>query len=119
MNRGFGRIMVLSALVAALCVGGTVMGKEQNGRTRENERYALLEETFRERTKKILEEQGFYNSGVTITWTREDGGVRSYRVEIHHHGINGLGSGERDKLTESLQWEEFCRDVECFTIVYT
>lgn len=119
MNRGFGMTVAFLALAAVLCVCGTVAGKERKDYKRENERYALLEETFRERTREILEKQGFYNSGVTLTWTREGGGARSYRVEIHHRRIESLGPGERERLTESLQWEDFCRDVECLTIVYT
>lgn len=119
MNRGFGMITVCLVLTVALCLGGTVMSKERHDYTQENERYARLEDAFRERTKKILEEQGFCDSGVTLTWTREGGGVRSYRVEVHHRRIGSLKGDERERLTESLRWENFCREVESFIIVYT
>lgn len=119
MNRGFGMITVLLVLAAALCAGGTAFSKERSGCTQENERYALLEDTFLERTKKILEEQGFHNSGVTLTWTRQGGGARSYQVKIHHRRIDSLDDDERERLSKSLQWENFCREVESVIIVYT
>lgn len=119
MNRGFGMITAFLILIAALGIGGTALCGERKNYAKENERYALLETTFRERTKKILEEQGFRDSGVTLTWTREEGGVRSYRAEIHHRRIHCLERDDRERLTESLRWEEFSREVASFCIVYT
>lgn len=118
MNRGLSMITAVLVLAGAFSVGGTVMSRERSDFTRENERYALLEEIFRERTKEILEERGYRNSGVTVTWTRENGGARSYRVEIHHRGIGSLGEDERENLTEALYCEEFCGEVEELSIVY-
>ncbi len=117
MNRGFGMITVFLILTAVLCAGGTAMGRERNGCAQENARYALLEDAFRERTRKILEEQGLRDSGVTLTWTREGGGVRSYRVEIHHSGIGSLEADERERLTERLRWEDFCKEAESLVII--
>ena len=82
MKKGLSLITAFLVLASAFCVSGTVMSKERNDYTQENERYALLEDTFRERTKGILEERGYRDSGVTITWTRENGGARSYRVLV-------------------------------------
>ena len=48
MNRGLSMITAFLVLTAALSVGGTVMSKERNDCTRENERYALLEDAFTE-----------------------------------------------------------------------
>ncbi len=119
MNRGLSIITVLLVLTAAFCVSGTVMSKERKDYTQENERYALLENAFRERTRGILEERGYRNSGVTVTWTRESGSARSYRVEIHHRGIGNLCDDERESLTEALHSETFCKEVEELKIVYT
>ena len=119
MNRGLGMITAFLVLAAAFCVSETVMSKERSDYSQENERYALLEETFEERTKGILEERGYRNSGVTITWTRDNGGGRSYRVEIHHRGIRSLCDDEKKRLTEALRCGEFCGEVEELFIVYT
>ena len=55
---------------------------------------------------------------MTVTWTRENGGARSYRVEIHHRMIGSLGEAEKERLTEELCCEEFCRETEELSIVY-
>lgn len=117
MSRGFGMITALLTLTIAFCVSGTVMGKEQIDYTQENEKYAALEEAFLVRTRAILEDEGYRDSGVTITWTRE-GGTRSYLVEIHHRGIRYLGDDEREKLTESLCRGELGEEAEELLIVY-
>ncbi len=119
MNRGLSLITALLVLAAAFCVSGTVMSKERKDYTQENERYALLEDAFTERARGILEERGYQNSGLTITWTRENGGERSYRVEIHHRGIGSLGEDEKEKLTEALYCEEFYNAVSELRIVYS
>lgn len=118
MNRGLGMITVLLTLTIAFCVSGTVMSKEQIDYTQENERYAALEENFLARTKAVLEDEGYHDSGVTITWTREGGGTRSYRVEIHHRGIGYLGDDERERLIESLHCGQLGEEAEELLIVF-
>ena len=118
MKMGFGMITALLVFSAAFCVSGTVMCKEKQKCSRENAKYALLEDTFKESARRTLEEQGYYNSGLTVTWTREGGGRRSYRVEVHHRRIQELEAGEQAQLTEILLCEDFCREVEDLCIIY-
>lgn len=118
MNRGFGVITVLLTLTIAFCVSGTVLCRERSGWAQENERYAALEADFLVRTRAILEDEGYRDSGVTITWTREGGGERSYFVEIHHRGIRRLGEDERESLTRSLCSGELGGEATLF-IVYS
>lgn len=119
MNRGLSLITAVLVLVSVFCVGGTVMSKERDDYTRENERYALLEDAFKERARGILEERGYRDSGVTITWTRDRDGARSYRVEIHHRGIESLDDDGKEELTEALYCEEFCGEVEELRIIFS
>lgn len=119
MNRGLSIITALLILTAAFCVGGTAFSMERNDYTQENERYAQLEDTFKERAREVLEERGYRNSGVTITWTRDQDGARSYRVEIHHRGIGSLDEDGKERLTEALWCGELCDAVEELLIIYT
>lgn len=118
MNRGFGMMMAFLAGLAVFCMGSTVMGKERGDYVWENERYALLEDAFEERTVRILEARGYPDSGVSITWTRDRDGKRSYQMKIHHRRIRALGTGERDCLTRALLCEDFCGEVEELHIIY-
>ena len=118
MKMGFGMITALLILSAAFCVSGTVMCKEKQECCQENAKYALLEDTFKESTRRTLEEQGYHNSGLTVTWTRDADGRRSYRVEVHHRRIQELEAGEQAQLTEILLCEDFCKEVEDLCIIY-
>lgn len=118
MKMGFGMITALLVLSAVFCVSGTVMGKEKQDYSQENEKYALLEDTFKESARRTLEELGYHNSGLTVTWTREGDGRRSYRVEVHHRRIQELEAGEQAQLTEILLCEDFCKEVEDLCIIY-
>lgn len=118
MKRGLSLITAFLVLASAFCVSRTVMSRERHDYTQENERYALLEDAFRERAKGILEERGYRDSGVTVTWTRDSDGVRSYRVEIHHRWIESLDEDGRERLTEELCCGELCVEVEEISIIY-
>lgn len=118
MKKGFGLMTALLTLVIAFCVNGTVMSRERDGYEQENERYAALEGEFLSRTRKLLEDEGYHDSGVTITWTREGSAARSYLVEIHHRGIGSLGEEERERLTDALCVGELPREAEEIRIIY-
>lgn len=119
MKKGFGLITALLTLTIAFCVNGTVMSKERDDRTREYERYAALEGEFLTKTRQLLEDEGYRNCGVTITWTREGGAARKYLVEIHHRGIDALGEKERERLSESLCRTELSGEAEEILIIYS
>lgn len=118
MKKGFGLITALLTLTIAFCVNGTVMSKERDGCTRENERYAALEGEFLTRTRQLLEEEGYHDCGVTITWTREGSDARRYLVEIHHRGIGCLDETERERLSESLRGGGLTGEAEEILIIY-
>lgn len=118
MKKGFGLITALLTLMIAFCVNGTVMSKERDDYMRENERYEALEGEFLLRTRNLLESEGYHDSGITLTWTREENSARRYLVEIHHRKIANLGEAERKKLTESLYGGELACEAEEILIIY-
>lgn len=118
MKRGFGMIAALLFFITVFCVSGTASSREKKGCAQENERYEQFEDAFKERACEMLEERGYHDSGLTVTWTREQGGRRSYRVQVHHRRIMELGAGEQAQLTETLLCEDFCKEVEDLHIIY-
>lgn len=118
MKMGFGMITALVVFIAVFCLSGTVVSKEKADYSQDKERYGQLENAFRESAGRMLEEQGYHNSGLTVTWTREGDGRRSYRVEVHHRRIMELGAGEQARLTEMLLCEDFCKEVKDLCIIY-
>lgn len=93
---------VILVSVAALSFAGTVMcradlsGAEQEGYYREKERGLI------NATRDYLKQQGFADSGVTLTRVVEGDGSRSYTVTIHHRGIDRMEEAERDVLAREL-----------------
>jgi hypothetical protein len=74
-NRGFAVITAVLILAILFFVRGTAFSKEQNERGEANRYYAVLEQEYISRTKDALEQEGYDNCGVTVTWvTAEDGG---------------------------------------------
>ena len=55
----------------------------------------------------LLEESGYFNSGITIRWVSEEGEGRTYTVMIHHREIDLLSSSEKEALMQALSQAEF------------
>ncbi len=101
MKNWFGLTTALLILVIAFCVRGTVMSKENKEYIRENEQYAVWEQTFKEDVRNVLAGQGYPDSGVTMNWIKKDG-KRTYTVAVHHGRIERLGKEERERLVQTL-----------------
>lgn len=87
------------------------MSKEDPDRVRENECYAVWEQTFVESTRQRLAGQGYPNSGITMNWVRKDG-RRTYTVTVHHRQISSLAKEEQEQLVQMLLQEKF-GDEDC------
>lgn len=107
MKNPFGIVTIFLILLIVFCVRGTVMSKENMGDARENERYAAWEQSFVERTRSTLAGHGYRNSGITMTWTRNQEGKRTYIVSVHHGGISRLAREEQEQLVQTLLQEKF------------
>ena len=91
------------------------MSKENPDRVRENERYAVWEQTFVESIRERLAGQGYSNSGVTMNWVRKDG-RRTYTVTVHHRQISSLAREEKEQLVQMLLQEKF-GDEDCGMLI--
>ena len=98
----FGFATVCLILAAAFLAVGTV--KSQSSlQMRELEQYYLeRERELLKATRAYLEEEGYENSGVTLTRVVEENGTRSYTVTIHHAKIDWMDSGAREELKKAL-----------------
>lgn len=101
MKNWYGIATALLILVIAFCVRGTVMSKESTEHIRENERYAVWEQTFKKDIREVLAGQGYQDSGITMNWVKRDG-KRTYTVAVHHRRIGGLKKEERERLVQTL-----------------
>lgn len=99
-------ITVMLVLVTAFCISGTVMGQSKGNRRAEGQYYHAAEQTYVQEIRKLLEERGYSNSGVTMNRVTKEDGSRQYTVTIYHRRINKLSDArQRELLAE-------CRSVD-------
>ncbi len=107
MREGMKRvIMAVSALVligiTAFCISGTVHSSEKVERREREKYYRAIEAEYVKEVRFFLNEEGYSNSGVTMTKVIDEEENRSYTVTIHHRGIGNLQQEEQEQLQEEL-----------------
>lgn len=106
-NISFGIAVLLSVLVIGFCTTETVMSQSKADDRRKQQYYAEMEEIYYHDLRGLLEESGYFNSGITIRWVSEEGEGRTYTVMIHHREIDLLSSSEKEALMQALSQAEF------------
>ena len=106
-GRSFGVMTVFLLLVIVFCVKGTVVSRESDERRKKNCYYAVLEQEYRDRTRRLLEEQGLRNCGINIKWVADVDGSREYTIFLYHKKLNRMTEREKSALTDMLTEIEF------------
>lgn len=105
-------ISVICLTVTVFCVLGIMMGKNGRVDRPEEKQYREMEKSYVSEIRKLLEEEGYENSGITMTWVTDETGERIYTVTIHHGRIDKLSKAEKRALMEECRAIEF-PDKEC------
>lgn len=99
---GFGVLTLCLVLVSAFCITGTVMSQNDLNSQELESYYRGLERELVRETREYLGQEGFQNSGVTITRVIDTDGIREYTVTVHHGKINEMSEDARESLKEEL-----------------
>ncbi len=94
---------VLLVLGLALFGSQTVLSESEEEFLVDEESLRVLEQKYVSQIRDYLEEQGFKNSGVTLTWIMEEDGSRSYEVALYHKGIGKLSEEKREVLFAAVK----------------
>lgn len=89
---------LVMVLTAAFFITGTVASQSKGNICVDEEYYQVLEEEYVREIRNCLEEQGYRNSGVTLTKTVETDGERNYEVQVHHKKLYKLTAQELEEL---------------------
>lgn len=116
-NKVFGALTVLLVLIILFCVKGTVMSRNHGGHERQNKYYAVLEREYLEKTRQLLNEEGFSNCGINLRWVADNEGRREYTIILHHRRLERMSDREQADLTDRLSEEEFQDDACSFCYV--
>ncbi len=99
-------IVTISALVligiTVFCISGTVHSREKVERREREQYYREIEAEYVKNVRFFLNEEGYLNSGITMTKVIDEEENRSYTVMIHHRRIGNLQPEEQEQLQEEL-----------------
>lgn len=87
-------------LIIGLCVGGTVKSGSLNETQQIENR--VQEQQLLTQMRQYLEENGYRNSGVTLTYVTDEDGRCEYTFTIHHKKIDAMNEEERENFTMEL-----------------
>ena len=107
MREGARRVIItVSALaligITVFCISGTVHSSEKVERREREKYYREIEAEYVKEVRFFLNEEGYSNSGVTMTKVIDEEENRSYTMTIHHRGIGNLQQDEQEQLQEEL-----------------
>ena len=111
-NAAFIIAVILSVLVVLFCAKETVMSQGRSDVKERKSYYAAMEAEYRANIDKVLEDEGYADSGITVRWVSETEGARTYTVMIHHRRIDYLDENEKENLVHKLVKMEFT-DEKC------
>lgn len=99
----FAVFTIVLILVCTFFVSGTVVSQSKGTLRVDEEYYQELEESYVREIRDCLNDQGFCNSGVTLTKTVEATGERNYEVLIHHKRLSRLTGEEQAELFSEIE----------------
>ena len=106
MREGARRVIItVSALaligITAFCISGTVHSSEKVERREREKYYREIEAEYVKEVRVFLNEEGYSNSGVTMTKVIDEEENRSYTMTIHHRGIGNLQQEEQEQHNDA------------------
>ena len=102
MKKGFLLITALLIFVAVFCTTGTVMGMEKDAARVDEKYYKQMEKEYVMQVRSYLQEEGYENSGLTLTKVLFEDGSREYTLNVHHKRINKISETEQNALRNKL-----------------
>ena len=113
-NVAFYMITAVLILTIVFCIGSTVRSESSNETQRIETQ--VKEQQLLAQMRQYLNENGYRNSGVTLTYATDETGRCDYTFMIHHKKINAMSEGERENLSAELS--QVCAAPEGDTISY-
>ena len=112
-NVAFYSTTAVLILIIVLCIGATVKSESRDETQRMENR---IQDQLMSDMKQYLNENGYRNSGVTLTYALEEDGSPDYTFTIHHKKINSMSETERGALSAELA--RACNAVGNYSVSY-
>lgn len=79
MRKSFLGTVFLLVIISMFFMGGTVESQAKTKLKAESQAYHQMEKEYLKRTREVLKEKGFANSGVNLTKIIDESGKRTYQ----------------------------------------
>ena len=113
-NVAFYVVTVVLILIIVLCVGGTARSESRDEAQRVENR--VQEQQLLTDARQYLKDNGYTNSGVTLTYVTDADGDPEYTFTIHHKRINDMSEEEREAFSAELM--QVCNASGSYSISY-
>ena len=113
-NVAFYVVTVVLILIIVLCVGGTARSESRDEAQRVENR--VQEQQLLMDVRQYLKNNGYTNSGVTLTYVTDADGDPEYTFTIHHKRINHMSEEEREAFGAELM--QACNASGSYSISY-
>ena len=94
---------VFLVLCSAFFITKTVQGQSKTDVAAQERYYMVLEQEYVSNVRTYLNEQGFTNSGVTLTRVVDAQGIREYQVVLHHRYLEKISDNELQLIFEAVK----------------
>lgn len=101
---------IILILCSAFFITSTVQSQAAGKISVDEKYYQTLEKEYVSEIRAYLNEQGFVNSGVTLTRVVDEQGNRDYQVTLHHKYLEKLSAEEREIIFETIKAMAFGAD---------
>ena len=91
-------ICIIIAAVPAVCRAGEVRNEQMEG-----EAFREMADEYKSSLRNYLEEEGYENAGITLTYVSLKEGGRTYTALIHHRRLASLSDTEKDGFSKGLE----------------
>lgn len=95
-------VTIVFVLIATFCISATVVSQSHISEQAQEDYRKAQEKEYITVLRSYLAQQGYHNSGVTLTSVTDTDGTQTYTATIHHAAIDRLTEKERQDLKTRL-----------------
>lgn len=95
-------VALVIAVVTFITTSITVTSCKKGAASDNAAYYHQLEQAYVKEARKVMNEQGYFDAGITMTRRMNEDGDRIYTVKVHHNRLNNASSERTNEVLELL-----------------
>ena len=95
-------VALVIAVVTFITTSITVTSCKKGAASDNAAYYHQLEQAYVKEARKVMNDQGYFDAGITMTRRMNEAGDRIYTVKVHHNRLNNASFEKTNELMELL-----------------